>query len=519
VAMQLQPQGQPVQQTQSMPTTARPHGSFGGAPRGPVQEPHRQPPKGCNPFLLPEGEKPKPPQRIYAVLDQAEVTEDDRHVLLFGALDADTLDARSDEIPNLSRAGNFTEIYQRLPLFLLEVILSGNAVSRLDQQTTWVPTADDQATGEGSMPDNVAGEVLQRLEGRWIEFRLDEAGGGVGANLYRNLFAAPNPIFVSSAQDPTGLAMQLLAQSDPLASQPDATTTDIETALAAVKNGLDGIGVYDVGQGNANGLLNSGKVTAYFDFGGGAGPNSTTFPTSALTNFCFCSAQPPIVLSHWDHDHWSSEGRDTRAHSATWIAPRQTVGGSTRAPHHNALISSIKAHGRLLIWPSSVPTMTIGQVRIHQCTGTSKNASGLAAEVFSTSISNTDSVLLPADAGYSDLPSAASAAFDAIVCPHHGGRSHSPQVPGRPAKLYSRLFYSYGPSNSYKHPLPATYTAHDAAAWTDQRVAGRNAPFYVLNTEQRTANGLGHIGFDWGTTTAPSSAPCGGSCQLDIQQW
>jgi hypothetical protein len=226
VASQLQWQKQesahekPVLQTQWRASMPEPH-RLAAAPHEPkhFREPHRQPPKGCNPFLLLEGEKPKPPQRIYAVLDQAEVAEDDRHVLLFGALDADALDARGDEIPNLSRDKNFTEIYQRLPLFLLEVILSGNAVLRLGREPTWAPEADDQSTGEGSMPDSVATEILQQLEGRWLEFRLDGAGGGVRADLYRNLFAEPDPIFVLSAQAPSTLAMQLLAQSDPVCTE------------------------------------------------------------------------------------------------------------------------------------------------------------------------------------------------------------------------------------------------------------------------------------------------------------
>jgi hypothetical protein len=40
-------------------------------------------------------------------------------------------------------------------------------------------------------------------------------------------------------------------------------------------------------------------------------------------------------------------------------------------------------------------------------------------------------VLLPADAGYGDLPSGVSGTFDGVVCPHHGGRSNSTSVPGR----------------------------------------------------------------------------------------
>jgi hypothetical protein len=187
-------------------------------------------------------------------------------------------------------------------------------------------------------------------------------------------------------------------------------------------------------------------VATYFDFGGGVAGNTKTFP-KRLKTFCFC-LDPPIILSHWDHDHWSSEGRDTRVHSSTWIVPRQTMKQSKRAPHHAALITSIQSNGgAVLIWPNQLSTKLVEQIRINRCTGVSKNSSGLAIEAFPPPGISGKPVLLPADAGYADLPTyPAQGAHDAIVCPHHGGSSNSPTVPSPPARKYQRLIYSYGKS-------------------------------------------------------------------------
>jgi len=476
---------------------------------------HMKPPSDCNPFLILGGEKWKPPQRVYAVLDQAEPTERGSVVLLFGAMDASALDARGDEIPRLSDARNFIEIYRRLPLFLLEAEFSRDAVLRLSDGTPRSLLEDDQA-GSSDVPDAALAEALARLEGMWLTFRLEEAANCARGSLYGNLFVDPEPIPIAEVSPPTGPALQLLAHTDPLAGEPDATSDDIENVLSA-QGTPEAIAVYDVGQGNSNGLLHDGRVVIYFDFGGGAGRNTKTFP-SVLKKFCFCAtSSPPIVLSHWDHDHWSSEGRDTTSHYATWIAPRQTIHGGKRAPHHNALITSIKKYGKLLIWPNTVSTLSVGKLRIHKCTGTVKNDSGLAMEIFPPDTASGDSVLLPADAGYDDLPTGASITFDAIVCPHHGGKSNSPTVPSRPALTYARLAYSYGPKNSYGHPLKPTFTAHDTANWADARVRGSSVPIYVLNTEDRATCGLGHIGFDWGAVAFPVP-PCKGTCELEIQQ-
>lgn len=200
--------------------------------------------------------------------------------------------------------------------------------------------------------------------------------------------------------------------------------------------------------------------------------------------------------------------------------PRQTVGGTKRAPHHSALITAIQSRGTILIWPSTVYWKQFGQLEISLCKGSTKNTSGLALRVDAPAGRTAKPALLPADAGYNDLRNyLGSGAYDAIVCPHHGGRSNSPKVPSPPSGSYQRLIYSYGPNNTYKHPLQPTFTEHNKARWIDQRVTAPPATYIVRNTADRILPpGLGHVGFDWTASTALTTMACASSSDLDIQQ-
>lgn len=470
-----------------------------------------------NPFLVLEGQEPKNPRRIYAVLDQAELGDDGVHYLLFGGVDADIFDEMRADISGMVAAGNFAGIFDAMRLFLLEVGLSSASVARLGPRGAKLLSADDQLPTSGDDP----ARILESLERRWIEFVLDGNDGAARGRLYRNLFGDAQEVRIGSAADPLLLVRQALNSTDPLRLEPDAADNDIQTALSNIATpfALEDLVVYDVGQGNATGLTAGRRVLAYFDFGGGVAGSKSSFPP-LLSNFCFCNpSRPPIVLSHWDHDHWSSAARDNQAYYCTWIAPRQSLRQSKRAPHHNAFISTVKKYGKLLIWPSSTNSLAIGRVHIHKCKGTSKNASGLAMEIYPPDGTLGSPVLMPADAGYDDLPIGASTTFDAIVCPHHGGRSNSPRIPARPARPYARLAYSYGLPNAYKHPLPKTYQAHDSASWIDPRVPGQPSPGEVRNTVTRSPTGFGHIGFNWGAGSTPCPLPCSGACQLEIQQF
>lgn len=471
----------------------------------------------CNRFLLKDQPDFETPKRIYAVLDQAELSPDGAHQFMFGGLGAAVFDQQLAEISSRADAGDFEAIFEQMPLFLLELKLSARALIRLHAGNTTELTEDDQEPGDPGGMDEIQ-TAIEELEGRWIEFSLEGTGASATGVLYRNLFGDPQPTAIAMATTPGSGALQALSRIDPLDGQRDATQTEIEAALAPAVGSLDEIAIYDVGQGSSCGLLSNGRVATYFDFGGGVAGNKKTFPRK-LVSFCFCRTEmPPIILSHWDHDHWSSEGRDTRSHGATWIAPRQPITGRARAPHHSAFIASLISNGKLLIWPAKLSSLAVGQFRIIKCVGTSKNASGLAVEVDPPDDTHAP-VLLPADAGYDDIPGASSGTFEGIACPHHGGWSNFKNVPTKPSPRHSRLAYSYGRNNTYHHPLSATYTAHNNASWTDPRVTKQSAPCYVRNTEDRSANKLGHIGFNWGKKSRPTKPPCSGACYLGIQQY
>jgi hypothetical protein len=473
----------------------------------------------CNQFLLLQTQQPNGPltpsgqqmpkrelpEVLYGVLDQAEILDDGSVVLMFGTVAGDWLQMQlASGAPVPLTGATSTQFFISMPLYLLEV--------RYD-------ATDLIAIGGPTLFGTLIDGVLQDLEGIWVRIAL--AAGGRPAALFDNLFGPAinvGVVAIEPAELEAGQFLNSLDPLDPATGVPDATEQDIENALLSSST-FDEIAVYDVGQGSANGLISNQEVVCYFDFGGGAAPNTFTFPP-ALASFCQCNS-PPIILSHWDHDHWSSEGRDTRVHAQTWIVPRQTSNNTKRAPHHSSLIKAIQAAGgTILVWPSGLNSKRIGQLEISLCTGSAKNTSGLALTVHPPSGVAGLPVLMPADAGYDDLRVVpTSGQHDAILCPHHGGRSNSPKIPKPPSGAYQRLIYSYGPSNTYKHPLLNTYDPHHLADWFDNRTGVSKPtppPYIVRNTEDRTSKGLGHVGFDWTTSASTSALACG--ADLDIQQ-
>lgn len=478
-----------------------------------------------NPFLRLGGEEWKTPKgKLYATFEQAAPLPSGLVRVRLSATSAETFDrlVRSVGAPPHSRT-DIADLMLQLPIYLIEVDLSVPAIRTIASGSeTRLGDEHQDPSGVDWTFEEIGGE-FERLEHKWLILEVTGGGGAIRALLYANLFGEAREIRLASVREAGASVADDLDDLDPLASEPDASESDIESALTRTKSsGIDGIAFYDVGQGTAQGLLNQGQVLAYVDFGGGAGSHSGTFPSS-LSAFCF-TADPPIVLSHWDEDHWSSGGRDTRSYSQTWIAPRPTA-GMKLGFHHRAHASAVLAAGTLLLWPAGLAVLYNGQLTILKCTGSSRNASGLALEV--SPPGSGKPVLLPADAGYADLPSpyAATAGglspppdpYDAIACPHHGGYSRSPIIPGCPASTYARLAYSYGVPNQYSHPLSNTWTAHDAAGWADKR-AGGTGPYLVLNTENR-GSGPGHIGFAWGSGNPLPHLPCRGTqCQLQTAQ-
>src|SRR5262249_13535328 len=161
------------------------------------------------------------------------------------------------------------------------------------------------------------------------------------------------------------------------------------------------------------------------------------------TNFCFTN-QPPIILTHWDFDHWSSAHRDANSLTSTWIAPRQSVG-----PTHVALMASIMKTGRLLLLSPTFPSGWRKQMYLEYCTGKGRNHSGIALTLSQKLKGGGQLMLFPGDARYDYIPSFAATNYLSVVVPHHGGDMKKRLAPTCPGVAASRLVYSFGAGNSF----------------------------------------------------------------------
>lgn len=417
---------------------------------------------------------------------------------------------------------------------------------RLSQHRFWEASRHGRTT-EGPAPANPFEEApiyrievtlrrpdllfhtLAALGDEWVEIRLTPPGsGGVAVDVFAGLFFEPTLAALVSLR-PAEYSVALEAAFS-LDAWSDATDTEIEGELTGLPN-IAELAVFDVGQGSANALLDgSGTPQAWHDLGCGVYRNKFTLPPGAL-RFCGCSS-PPIIMSHWDSDHWSGARQDTRALSRTWIAPRQTIG-----PKHKAFASDIlAAHGQILIvghgaGPFQTTTSSGQALHLQRASGTGRNASGLVLIVDDPASGR--AWMLTGDAGYNYISLPWSLDFAAIVVPHHGADMGAASIPpARPtSSSYARLAYSFGPGNkhgstSISHPTNAAMNAHASMNWSHGAwmrsgpglaVAGVD----TLATAENPTTHLDGAVLGWGSApNGPFVIPCclPGGCLTPLRQ-
>ena len=262
------------------------------------------------------------------------------------------------------------------------------------------------------------------------------------------------------------------------------------------------VATYHVGQGGCNAICdNHGRPKLYFDLGGGTTSNAETYPPG----FVICHfGQQPVVLSHWDMDHWATGDRDPACLDHPWVVPDQSVG-----PTHLKFASRLHAHGNLHVWPAALPRLKAGSLEIVRCTGRSRNNSGLAAIVELVGSGSTAyPVLLPGDARYSKIPLGSHCSFGALVASHHGSKSGGAPPPPHPGR--HQLVYLYGAPNSYHHPDAAALAVHSATGWSHSMGTPKGS---VALAPPPTAAPINPTCF------TPACAPCcGHSCSLSLAQ-
>ena len=275
----------------------------------------------------------------------------------------------------------------------------------------------------------------------------------------------------------------------------------LDIPLRRVNSEKLAVAVYDVGQGNCNAIVDENEhPRIYFDLGWSPNFHSKSRPQTQPDFFaCTPHATPPVVLSHWDMDHWCyaiknssfNPGSLTTRHEwkqdalqRFWIAraPLKTehkLGPLTlafyRALADTQLLPGLSA---VLLWPDLVKRISFSAGWLEACrpdgTPDDRNNNGIA--MFARPNSKSPAVLLAGDADFPSIPSISGrrkTPLAGLVAPHHGGRVSVEKVPKPKKGSIARLVMSVGDQNSYGHPKKEAIKAYNDKGWLSSRTQDR----------------------------------------------
>lgn len=421
-----------------------------------------------------------------------------------------------------------TSPFEKAPLYRLEI--------EVPAQSSWF--------GFPQLPDpsntQAFASALSKLEGTWFEFNITHASpSNSNANVYATLFAKPTPVIAKGSM-PTAKLSKKLSKTFSLTHLPNYSLKQLRDTLSSI--GANYLAAYDVGQGNANALLDDNfrgvnTPSIYYDLGAGVYRNRHTTPNDL--RFCF-SQDPVILLSHWDADHWAGTyatmvDLDYPARKLTWIAPRQKVG-----PVHVAFAYDVTANGGKF-YTCSFRNGTLGraklksgqQIKFMIGTGSDRNGTGLVLAIEdSVHGPSPRSWLLTGDCDYSYfINTLAPLPPVCIVAPHHGATLTTaspvpaPVVPG----TYRRIIYSFGAGNSHgksgvQHPTALGVKIHDSAGWDHGAwsltnpgtpIPGGDA---LATCEHSPGKSRGGLLIGWDKAPLAFSSPCGTNCSATLTQ-
>ncbi len=249
-----------------------------------------------------------------------------------------------------------------------------------------------------------------------------------------------------------------------------ANPNELELFDSSAVTRLNGVRVFDVGQGDCIGLLDqNNNVFCYVDYGGLNDHPDKHMPTltSSRMPVNLNGRYVSIVLTHWDKDHfWSANKKNPDAQSCEWLVPRQTV-----SPQ--AVLLACKLHNAKC-WPESrtgtPASFDVGgdhDIVVRKCgpydryaIKEDRNLTGLAISLQEWGdVAVEAAILLPGDCPFDRIPSLPSAPLRALVAYHHGAHSHWTNATTLAIKnraLNAKMAYSYG-CNSYGHPDRSNY--------------------------------------------------------------
>lgn len=458
------------------------------------------------------GSKGKLPASIYARVDSVEEDGENNIIVSLDAVSIDSADALMskysvDEWPEKWRqcwdsrddAMSLFELFENLDLINVLVTIKKKRHLYLD--------------------------FIAR-ENIWLEMTINKSPHGIQASAYTALFSESQSINLTLGRELSQSASKMLNAVFSMESWPQTPPENIDCVFKEVE--AEYWLAFDVGQGSANGFSCGGPITFFHDLGCGAYANSKTAPLNAI----ICHSRPaPIILSHWDTDHWAGSYRFAPKNSPDifldryWIAPYdRTIG-----PRHVAFALSILASGGKIYilpegsWDHHIKIRHGKSLRLIKGSGLDRNSSGIAIELRNE---NNLRWLVAGDLDYKYMMNL-SDNYVAISVPHHGAKPSINSMPPAPTATYSRLIYSFGPNNTYKHPSVDCINKHHSKGWNHYSWHGKTIPQTAASSNIRATGcnnavttHLGGIIVGWNTPASPNlNSACGGvRCSANTKQ-
>jgi len=229
----------------------------------------------------------------------------------------------------------------------------------------------------------------------------------------------------------------------------------VEILAKAIPTGAElEILAIDVGQASANLVKANHLPIVVFDAGAPIWFNKNSLPRRFSPPIL---GKAPVVLSHWDFDHFDLGRRYVYYQNRPWYAPDQPVGPNT-ALFQRTLGSNLSFFSGL--GQSGAFTLAPGLGSNPK----DRNGTGYQLRVTVGS----EVALLTGDAPYSAIRASMLSKVTSLTIPHHAGRDMSPPPS---ASGLRRAVASYGVPNSYRHPDPGTISAHRSAGWQVDQTA------------------------------------------------
>lgn len=270
---------------------------------------------------------------------------------------------------------------------------------------------------------------------------------------------------------------------------------------------IRGVRSIHVGQGDCVALTGEDQAgrllpILFFDIGGGCGRCASTFPhypdLEKIMDSIELVAQPTIILSHWDKDHYFCATRLAATETLNWLVPRQKVG-----PY--AVRFSLKLTNALC-FPVDSPSQRYRltdnvDLYLERVDGIrpgsrsqDKNLCGLACTIVLRDERGNDEerIVLPGDAPYQYIESLnghgpGTRPMGTISCLfafHHGSRTHLNSETARAALRQNhtahRLVFTYGldcdNSNNFNHPAKDAMRFYRSKGWQKRKNTASTKP-------------------------------------------